>query len=1301
MSSPSGLPAPSAAASPPTRSGATEDSWPQRPEFLTDTSLCPACFSLIAIAPLPTAADGSVGPVCPTCGLDLSVPEAAALLDAGGAVVVAESHRRGILGRMRAQQAERERLVAAARSAVPPVPAFQPQAAPSVSPVPEFAPYPAARSSAGSPQAPPSYPAAESFPGTQPIQPPRLPAAADLRVAVPPKPRRSGIQILMLTVGVILVSVMALFFVLLAYFVASLEIRSLLTGAGSVVVFGVAVLLLRRRLHGTAEGITALAVVLFLLDLWIVRANGVFGSGELDGWLYTGLSVGILTALLVVGARMLPLRTLSVTAVILGPLALFALAQGLLVDVDTWTRLWTAFTAVGVVSLVWTRITRAAERTILRVAGMVATVAAAFCAFGAFPDLPAGGSIAFAVLAGVWLGMLAAAPASPTTPGTDAAAPVRLDGWGVLAAIGLGLTAAGAGICLFLWGRVDDAVLWLPAAVTALSALVVAALARIPGLARLTPALRLAALIPLGVAALAAAPALALSLALSAWGATTTPFTVASFGAPPSPLAELGVEPPLALLLVSAIALATLATLRLARRWSWIPAGAGGLGLIAASASIAQPVTSALCLGVLAAALLAGVAALTQASLRITLGVLAACTVGVFATIGLTNTATFPVTAIASVALLVAARQIIVRTTPAPEAAGLAPVATGSAAIALIVGARMLPGWFEAVTGTPSPTGAPAAWMAVSALIVCAAVPFVVGLLGRAELAVLGATASAAAGIGVAELSAAGSPAPLLWTLVAAAVAALAWQVSRAVATWPERFVAATVAPLSILWAVAVGWSQFGPTLPPDLVPAETTGVVLAASVVLLAALGPVLFRRRDGHAGVSPARFTWDGALAIAAILLLASVSIRPQLGWLTLVLLAVAALLVASGEGGIIAGSSPRRHLAWLGFPLAVAGLWLGLARADATVIEFYTLPVAGLLLAILGATLARRPVASAGSPPGRSLLFIAAVVVGIAPSAIAATGAEPLRAAIVLVVAAVLVGSSALAPPAFRAMWVRPVLWTAGVLGAAITAGGRAGLNPDGESVPFEVWAGSGAVILLGAGVLGHARRSVPAYLATVAVAASIVVLTLPTLLALLSPGIDAWRGYLVLAVLCVAVIAASARDEFAPVLGWTSIASAVVLGGALLVSGTADPFELATAPVAVALIIGGALRLTRARGRGSWPELGPGLVILLAPSLAANLGFGNELWRVVALGVVALLVLGAGLALKLQAPTLLGAIVVVVHALAQLWPWISGLYGSVPWWLWAGIGGIVLIVLAATYESRIRDLKAVARGISSLR
>ncbi|MFT2689301.1 SCO7613 C-terminal domain-containing membrane protein [Clavibacter zhangzhiyongii] len=71
------------------------------------------------------------------------------------------------------------------------------------------------------------------------------------------------------------------------------------------------------------------------------------------------------------------------------------------------------------------------------------------------------------------------------------------------------------------------------------------------------------------------------------------------------------------------------------------------------------------------------------------------------------------------------------------------------------------------------------------------------------------------------------------------------------------------------------------------------------------------------------------------------------------------------------------------------------------------------------------------------------------------------------------------------------------------------------------------------------------------------------------------------------------------------------------------------------------------------------------------------------------------------MRLRAPFLIGAGVLVVHALAQLWPWIREASATVPWWAWAGVGGVVLIAVAARYERRIRDVKEVAARVSALR
>lgn len=1273
--------------------------WPSHPSLLTDTTVCPACFTPLG------------GSLCRTCGLELDVPEGSALLTAGTAVVAAESGRQDLIARMRAAQHERHVRAHAEKEAarqpvavaanpsipagVPPV--FSPTAAGATSGSESFAPAPFDRThspASGQEQRTPSYAPGEPVPPV--FAPAGFATPPAIAPAEPAKPRRSGIQILMLTVGVILVSIMALFFVLLAYLVASLEVRSVLTAVASVAVFGVAALLSRRRLHATAEGIAALAVVLFLLDLWIVRANGLFGAGELDGWLYTGLATGLLTGLLVLAARVVRLRTLSLSAVFLGPVATFALMQGALADIEPWTRTWAALTTVGLASLLWIGVQRPAERGILRVGGMVATAIAAICAFGAFPDLDAGGTIAFAVLAALWFCALAVDP-TLRRAGTDG--PPALDTWSVLAAIGLGLAASGAGVSLVLRGGVEDAIFWLPATVTACAALVVAGVSRIPGLARLFPALRLAALFPLSVAGLATGPSLAYAIAASAWGAMTRPFSLTAFGSPQGTLVPLDFDAPLALILVSALGFAALAILGLARRTAWIPAAAGALGLMAAGAVLGQPVASAISLGVLAVVLLVVFALQPSRSLRVALGSVFAVTVGVFCTIGLTSTATFPVTTVATVGFLAAARQVTARTLPPAVAAGLMPVATGSAAFAVILGARFVPTWFAAVTGTTATPAAPALWMTIAALLLGIALLASAALITRAEVAAVAGVVGFVTGAGLAELSAVGDTTALLSALVATAVTGMSWQLTRRVASWPERYVAAAITPAATVWAAALAWSEFAP--PPASASSSTTGVVVAATILLLAAGAPLLFRRGGGRPGTHPARFAWDGALGIAAVVLLADIAVHPELGWLALVLLAVAALLVASGDGDIVTGTALRRHVAWLGLPLAVAGLWLGLVRAEATVVELYTLPVALLLLAILGVTLARRPARNIPVEPGRTVLLASALLVGLGPSAIVAVDSAPLRAILVLGVAAVLVVTGAVAAPVHRGLAGGVTLWSAGAAAAAITGLGRALNDPDGASAPFEWWAAAGAAVLLGAGVLWHLHSRSPSAPATVAAAASVVVLTLPTVVILLSAGLDAWRAVLVLMVACCYVGTASVRSEFSPALGWVSIPCAAVLSASLLVTGTADPFELATVPLAVALLIGGGTRLTSTPSRRSWPALGPGLALLLLPSLAADFWSSNDLWRVVALGVVSLAVLGAGLALKLQAPTLIGAGVVVLHGLAQLWPWISGLYGSVPWWLWAGVGGVVLIIFATTYESRIRDLRAVGRGVSSLR
>ncbi|TFC81628.1 hypothetical protein E3T24_14895 [Cryobacterium sp. TmT2-59] len=167
-----------------------------------------------------------------------------------------------------------------------------------------------------------------------------------------------------------------------------------------------------------------------------------------------------------------------------------------------------------------------------------------------------------------------------------------------------------------------------------------------------------------------------------------------------------------------------------------------------------------------------------------------------------------------------------------------------------------------------------------------------------------------------------------------------------------------------------------------------------------------------------------------------------------------------------------------------------------------------------------------------------------------------------------------------------------------------------------------------------------------------------------------------------------------------VSWVAIAA----GAAAVVAGFArsapDTVEILSLPLAIALLASGWLHLDAVPRARSWPWLAPGLLVLLVSSLLLDIT-ASPLWRVVGLGVLALVVIVVGVLRKLQAPFLIGAAVLLIHAVAQLWPWISVAYGAVPWWLWLGAGGVVLIVLAARYEQRIANLKSIALSISALR
>ena len=137
-------------------------------------------------------------------------------------------------------------------------------------------------------------------------------------------------QTVLLALGGLLLGTAAVVFTVVAWSRAGLGGRALVLLAVTVAALAAPALLLRRRLAATAETVSAIALLLCLLDAYAVRRLDLAGLGAVDG---LGYAAGVL-ALLAAGwagyGALLPLRGPGPTAVVLAqfPLPLLALSAG-------------------------------------------------------------------------------------------------------------------------------------------------------------------------------------------------------------------------------------------------------------------------------------------------------------------------------------------------------------------------------------------------------------------------------------------------------------------------------------------------------------------------------------------------------------------------------------------------------------------------------------------------------------------------------------------------------------------------------------------------------------------------------------------------------------------------------------------------------------------------------------------------------------------------------------------------------------------------------------------------------------
>ncbi|WP_214325734.1 SCO7613 C-terminal domain-containing membrane protein [Nonomuraea sediminis] len=141
---------------------------------------------------------------------------------------------------------------------------------------------------------------------------------------------------------------------------------------------------------------------------------------------------------------------------------------------------------------------------------------------------------------------------------------------------------------------------------------------------------------------------------------------------------------------------------------------------------------------------------------------------------------------------------------------------------------------------------------------------------------------------------------------------------------------------------------------------------------------------------------------------------------------------------------------------------------------------------------------------------------------------------------------------------------------------------------------------------------------------------------------------------------------------------------------------EVIEAYTVPFSVALLGIGWWR-TRGEEVSSWRAYGTGLLFSFGPSLLAE----PTPWRSVLLGAVALAVTVAGARARLQAPVVLGGLTLAAVAVRELAPPIAELVSAMPRWIPIAVGGLLLLVIGATYESRKRDILRLKTAVTNLR
>jgi hypothetical protein len=191
---------------------------------------------------------------------------------------------------------------------------------------------------------------------------------------------------------------------------------------------------------------------------------------------------------------------------------------------------------------------------------------------------------------------------------------------------------------------------------------------------------------------------------------------------------------------------------------------------------------------------------------------------------------------------------------------------------------------------------------------------------------------------------------------------------------------------------------------------------------------------------------------------------------------------------------------------------------------------------------------------------------------------------------------------------------------------------------------------------------------------------------------------WTASAATAIAGITALGVAARPDRRVVL-WPGLALCYVAWCTGLAAGAVSVPEPYTVPAGLIAIAAGWRASKREPRPHSWLAYGPGLAVLLMPSLVVAWQ-GTGWIRPVLTGLAAIGIAVAGARTRTQAPLLTGTAVAVLVAGRALAPDVMHLVHAMPGWVPVAAGGAVLLWAGATYEARLRNLQAIRRSLAAM-